>query len=274
MMRVPGSDGDLISARARGGDVRIVYSPQDAVEIARKHHDKKTIFLAVGFETTAPLIASIILTAEKLKLNNFYILNGMVRIPPAIESLLENPDSKIDALLAPGHVCTVSGYMEYEKITEKYDIPVVVTGFEPFDLARGIYLAVDQLENKESQVTNQYSRAVDRNGNKHARAVIDTVFTTASRQWRGLGVIDNSGYVIRERFLKFDAERIFDLEAGRSREEDRCIAADILQGFAAPDQCPEFAKGCSPEHPIGPMMVSSEGVCSAYFKYRRDDAER
>ena len=274
MIRVPGSHDDLLSAKAKGANIRVVYSPLEAVELAKINHNQAFVFMAIGFETTAPLIASVVLTADKLNLNNFYILNGMVRIPPAIEMLLSNPAGKIDALLAPGHVCTISGYCEYEFISSKYNIPIIITGFEPADLVQGIFMAIDQLENGKAQVVNQYARAVIREGNNNAQLNINRVFDLADRHWRGLGVIKDSGYVLNNKFMQFDAQSHFNISVASSANDSRCIASDILQGFAKPDQCPEFNRNCRPDNPIGPMMVSSEGACSAYYKYRSNYAKR
>jgi hydrogenase expression/formation protein HypD len=267
MMRVPGSQSALNQAKSAGADIRIVYSPLDAIDIAKKNPDREVVFFSIGFETTAPLIASAILYAHKRDLKNFYILNGLVRIPPAIELLLKNPDSKIDALLAPGHVCTVSGCGEYELISKKYDVPIVITGFEPLDLTQGIYMAVEQLERGEIGTLNQYSRAVSREGNVNARGIINKVFDISDRRWRGLGIIRDSGYVLKKAYKKYDAEVRYDISPMISSDESECIVSDILQGFAKPNQCRQFDKNCTPEHPLGPMMVSAEGVCAAYYKH-------
>ena len=268
MMRVPGSGSDLMQARSHGADIRIVYSPLDAIDIARQKDGNSVVLFAIGFETTAPLIASVILTAQKLGLGNLSILNGMVRIPPAIESLLNNPNSRIDALLAPGHVCTVSGYTEYENISDEYKIPIVVTGFEPLDLVQGIYMAVAQLEMGDTRTVNQYSRAVYRGGNVQARKTIDDVFDITDGEWRGLGLINNSGYALKDVFRQFDAETKFDISIPLAGNHKSCLVPEVLQGLARPNQCPEFGKACTPEHPLGPMMVSSEGSCAAYYKNR------
>jgi len=267
MIRVPGNNGDLLSARGSGADVRIVYSPLDAIEVALKNRDKEIVFLAIGFETTVPSIASTILMAEKQKIENYSILNATVRIPPAIEALLINPDCRIDALLAPGHVCTITGLQEYKSLAAKYKIPIVATGFEPVDLIKGIFAAVRRLEKNRIGLGNRYARAVDVFGNKNAQKIIDEVFDIVDRRWRGLGVIKESGYTLMDKYRFYDAENRFDVSVSEHEDENGCIVSDILSGRATPDQCPEFGKGCYPEHPLGPMMVSSEGVCAAYYKY-------
>jgi hydrogenase expression/formation protein HypD len=274
MIRVPGNNGDLLSTRGNGADVKIVYSPIDAVELARKNRDKEIVFFAIGFETTVPSIASTILMAEKQNINNYSILNATVRIPPAVETLLENPDCRINALLAPGHVCTITGLQEYQTISAKYKIPIVATGFEPVDLIKGIFAAVNRLEKGRIGVGNRYTRAVDVFGNKNAQYIINEVFEIDDRQWRGLGTIKNSGFVLKEKHKNFDAENRFDISIPKSEYKNNCIVSDILSGQANPYQCPEFGKGCRPEHPLGPMMVSSEGVCAAYFKYEGNYARR
>ena len=274
MIRVPGNDSDLLSARARGANVKIVYSPLDAIALAQKLPDKKIVFFAIGFETTVPLNASSVLMANKLGIKNFSILNGMVRIPPAIEALLDNPNCKIDAFLAPGHVCIITGLREYESLVAKYQIPIVATGFEPVDLLQGIYEAVRQLENGEACLSNQYSRVVDFDGNEDAQFVINQVFDISEREWRGLGNIRNSGYTLKDKYKEYDAENHFDIALTKSDTENKCIVSDILRGLAKPNQCPEFGKNCQPEHPLGPMMVSSEGACAAYYKYRSNYAKR
>jgi hydrogenase expression/formation protein HypD len=275
MIRVPGNDGDMMAARAQGANVRAVYSPLDAVALAQKYPDKNIVFLAIGFETTAPLNASSVLMADRLRLKNYSILNSMVRIPPAIELLLNNPDCKIDAFLAPGHVCTITGLSEHESLVAEYRIPIIATGFESVDLIQGIYAAVSQLEKGEACLGNRYSRAVDYDGNKDAQMTIKEVFDIVDRQWRGLGIIKNSGYIIKEKYRHYDAENRFDIaSAGFGDENNVCIGSDILRGLAEPDQCPQFGKDCRPEHPLGPMMVSSEGACAAYYKYRSDYAKQ
>ena len=274
MIRVPGNDGDLLSARGRGANVKIVYSPLDAIVLAQKYPDKNIVFFAIGFETTAPLNASSVLMANKLGIKNYSILNGMVRIPPAIEALLNTPNCRIDALLAPGHVCTITGLREYESLVAKYQIPIIATGFEPVDLIHVIYEAVNQLEKGEACLSNQYSRVVDFDGNKSAQFIINQVFDITERKWRGLGNIRNSGYTLKEKYKQYDAANRFDIVLTESDSENRCIVSDILSGLAKPNQCPEFGKNCQPEHPLGPMMVSSEGVCSAYYKYRSNYAKR
>ncbi|MFH2036617.1 MAG: hydrogenase formation protein HypD [Candidatus Zixiibacteriota bacterium] len=274
MIRVPGNDKDLISARGRGAIIKIVYSPLDAVTMAQNNLDKEIVFFAIGFETTAPLNASAVLMADKLGIKNFSILNGMVRIPPAIEALLSNPQCRIDAFLAPGHVCTITGLSEYESLVDKYHLPIVATGFEPVDLIRGIYEAAFQLENGQASLGNQYSRAVNYDGNKKAQFIIDQAFNIIDRDWRGLGNIKNSGYVLKEKYKRYDATSRFNIPLSNTENKNGCIVSDILRGLAEPNQCPEFGNNCQPEHPLGPMMVSSEGACAAYYKYRSNYAKR
>ncbi len=274
MIRVPGSRGDLMSARARGADIRIVYSPLDAVRVAEKYPERQVVFFAVGFETTAPVNGGAVAVAENAGIENFSILNAMVRIPPAVDTLLANPRCGIDAVLAPGHVCTVTGFEEYESISSRHRTPVVVTGFEPVDLLQGILAAVEMLEAGRIAVVNRYPRAVSREGNSRARELIDTMFTIADRNWRGLGIVPKSGFVLRDRYQRFDALRRFELTAETCTPDGRCIGSQILIGVSEPSGCPEFGRACTPEHPLGPMMVSSEGACSAYFKYRRNNVTR
>ncbi|MFH1699872.1 MAG: hydrogenase formation protein HypD [Candidatus Zixiibacteriota bacterium] len=268
MMRVPGSHGDLLSARAEGADIRIVYSPLDAVALAQKTPEKNIVFFAIGFETTAPGNGYSVLVADRLEINNYSILCGMVRIPPAVNSLLGSPDCRIDALLAPGHVCTITGLEDYKKLVSLYQIPIIATGFEPADLVQGIYMAVEQLEAGHAGLKNQYGRAVNEDGNRHAQMIINEVFDVTDREWRGLGIIKESGYTLKNKYTKYDAEHYLNNYHEKPYSKSKCIMADILSGRAKPDQCPEFTSECRPEHPLGPMMVSSEGVCSAYYKYR------
>jgi hydrogenase expression/formation protein HypD len=274
MIRVPGNNGDLLSSRGNGAKIQIVYSPIDAVNLAEKHPNKNIVFLAIGFETTAPLIASTILIADRRKINNYSILNATVRIPPAIEALLANPTSRIDALLAPGHVCTITGLHEYELLADKYQIPIIATGFEPVDLINGICNAVERLERGEAGLGNSYPRAVNYYGNKNARDIINQVFDIVDRQWRGLGIIKSSGYALKDKYKNYDVENRFDIDLNDPTVDSRCIVSDILSGRAHPNQCPEFGTNCRPEHPLGPMMVSAEGTCAAYYRYGRDYARK
>ena len=269
MLRVPGSETDLLAVKAQGADVRMVYSPLDAVKLAQKHPDREVVFFAVGFETTAPANAMAVWQAKQLGLRNFSILCSHVRVPPAMEAILSSPDNMIQGFLAAGHVCTVMGYWEYEPIAEKYRIPIVVTGFEPLDLLQGTYMCVKALEEGRWGVENQYARSVRREGNIPAQRLINQVFRVCDRQWRGLGFIPESGFCLREEFADYDAEKKFALEGIRVRESEECIAGLILQGRKKPHECPAFGTRCTPEHPLGAPMVSSEGACAAYYQYRR-----
>ena len=267
MLRVPGSSGDLLSVKARGGDVRVVYSPLDALKLARKHPDRRVVFFAVGFETTAPANAMAVVRAAREGLDNFSVLVAHVLVPPALDALLSCPDAGIDGLLAPGHVCAVAGYRDYETLAETHRVPIVVTGFEPLDLLRGVLAVVRQLEAGEARVENAYARAVRRDGNPAARAILEDVFVVADRSWRGLGLIPRSGYALAPRYAAFDAERVFQVAGIRAQEPPECRAGLVLQGRLAPPDCPEFGRRCAPDHPLGAPMVSAEGACAAYFHY-------
>lgn len=269
MLRVPGSEKDLLSVKASGGDVRIVYSPMDAVNHAVKNPDKEVVFFAVGFETTAPANAMAVHKAKELKLNNFSILNSHVLVPPAIEAILSSSNHVVQGFLAAGHVCTVMGYEEYIPIAEKYKVPIVVTGFEPVDILQGIYMCIKQLEEGRHEVENQYSRSVKQKGNIQAQNIIRKVFKITNRKWRGIGEIPFSGFGLRDGYIAYDAEHKFKLSNKTEEESSECIAGEILQGFKTPNDCPVFGKKCTPEYPLGAPMVSSEGACSAYFRYRR-----
>lgn len=271
MMRVPGSTDDLLSVKAHGGDVRMVYSPLDAVRIAERNPGREVVFFAVGFETTAPGNAMAVLEARRLRLPNFSILTSHVLVPPAMEAILGSPENRVQGFLAAGHVCAIMGYWEYEPIAERYRIPIVVTGFEPLDLLQGIYLTVKALEEGRIGVENQYSRVVSRDGNRAAQAVLAEVFEIADRDWRGIGTIPRSGYRLRPAFAAYDAELRFEVAEIRADEPAVCIAGRILQGRAKPHQCPAFGTRCTPEHPLGAPMVSSEGACAAYYRYGRFD---
>jgi hydrogenase expression/formation protein HypD len=273
MLRVPGSHDDLLKVKARGGDVRIVYSPLDALGLARQHPDRKVVFFAVGFETTAPANAMAVHRAKAEGLSNFSILVAHVLVPPALEALLAAEGVKIQALLAPGHVCAVTGYRDYEPVSAKHRIPIVVTGFEPLDLLKGVLAAVEQLERGEARVENQYPRAVVRDGNPAALRMLEDVFVVSDRAWRGLGQIPKSGYALSPRYAAFDAEAIFDVGRLSVKEPEECRAGLVLQGRLQPTDCPEFGTRCTPEHPLGATMVSSEGACAAYFHYRRAPRE-
>jgi hydrogenase expression/formation protein HypD len=267
MLRVPGSRQDLLNVKARGGDVRVVYSPLDAVKLAQKHPDRQVVFFAVGFETTAPANAMAVWQAAKLGLPNFSILSSHVLAPPAMRAILDSPDNRVQAFLAAGHVCTVMGYREYEPIAAEYRMPIVVTGFEPLDLLQGIYMALSALEEGRCGVENQYARSVTRDGNLPAQRIVAEVFEVCDRKWRGLGTIPRSGLALRHAYVAFDAERRFDVGGLVTAESAECIAGRILRGQARPSDCPAFGSRCTPEHPLGAPMVSSEGVCAAYHLY-------
>jgi hydrogenase expression/formation protein HypD len=267
MLRVPGSGQDLFSVRAAGGDVRVVYSPLDAVKIARDNPDRQVVFFAIGFETTAPANAMSVLQAANLGLKNFSILVSHVRVPPAMHAILSSPGNRVQGFLAAGHVCAVMGYWEYPEIAEQYRVPIVVTGFEPVDILQGILLTVRQLERSQYQVENAYARIVSYEGNRPAQGVINRVFTECDRKWRGIGMIPSSGWCLRPEFAGYDAEARFDVGQIRSEESPICIAGEILQGVKKPDRCPAFGTLCTPETPLGATMVSSEGACAAYYRY-------
>jgi hydrogenase expression/formation protein HypD len=269
MLRVPGSKQDLFSVRAAGGDVRVVYSPLDAVQIAQQNPDKQVVFFAIGFETTAPANCMSVLQAKSLGLHNYRILVSHVCVPPAMHAVLGSPDNRVQGFLAAGHVCAVMGYWEYPPITQQYGVPIIVTGFEPVDILQGILLAVRQLEQGRAEVENAYSRVVTFEGNQQAQAVIRQVFTVCDRKWRGIGSIPASGWCLRPEFADFDAEKLFAVENIHSEESPICIAGKILQGLNNPNDCPAFAIQCTPERPLGATMVSSEGACAAYFRYAR-----
>lgn len=269
MMRVPGSEFDLLSVKAMGSDVRMVYSPLDALQIAERYPQKNVVFFAIGFETTAPANAMAVKEAWKKGINNFSIVCSQVLVPPAIEAILSSGNSRVQGFLAAGHVCTVMGYEEYIPIAKKYKVPIVVTGFEPVDLLEGIYMVVKQLEENRYDVENQYKRVVKKEGNVAAQTIMREVFTPVDRNWRGIGLIPMSGLKLSEQYSKFDAEIIFEVEELSVNESDECIAGEVLQGLKKPHQCQLFGKKCKPEHPIGAPMVSSEGACAAYFRYNR-----
>lgn len=269
MLRVPGSTTDLLAVKSAGGDVRMVYSPLDAVKLARENPDREVVFFAVGFETTAPPNAMAVWQAKRLGLTNFSILTSHVLVPPAMEAILSSPDCRVNGFLAAGHVCAVMGYWEYEPIAEKYRVPIVVTGFEPLDLLQGIHMAVKALEEGRWGVENQYVRAVTRAGNPAAQKLVAEVFEVCDRKWRGIGTIPASGLRLREEFGAQDAERKFDVGGISAEESPLCIAGQVLQGIRKPNECPAFGKQCNPERPLGAPMVSSEGACSAYYRYAR-----
>ena len=268
MLRVPGSASDLLAVKARGGDVRIVYSPMDALTIAKNNPGKQVVFFAVGFETTAPANAASVFQAKKQSVENYSILVSHVLVPPAIELILASPHNRVQGFLAAGHVCTVMGYHEYEPIAERYRIPIVVTGFEPVDILQGIHMLVRQLENGQFAVENQYSRLVTKQGNIPAQSMIASVFDIVDRTWRGIGTIPKSGLGLNDAYAMYDAEKRFDVSAISVCEPEDCISGLILQGLKKPDQCGAFGRLCTPEHPLGATMVSSEGACAAYYRYR------
>jgi hydrogenase expression/formation protein HypD len=264
MLRVPGSTTDLLSLKARGADVRIVYSPLDAVRIAAANPDRQVVFFAIGFETTAPANAMAVSEAARLGLDNFTVLVSHVLVPPAMTAILESPACQVQAFLAAGHVCAVMGWTEYEPIAERYHVPIVVTGFEPLDLLEGILMAIRQLEEGRAVVENQYARAVKREGNHKAQEAVFRVFDVGERTWRGIGTIPASGYHLRPEFAKFDAEARFDVGDIHTQEHPACIAGQILQGTKTPLDCTAYGVLCSPQKPLGAPMVSAEGTCSAF----------
>lgn len=269
MLRVPGSATDLLHVRAAGGDVRTVYSPLDAVALAREYPDREVVFFAVGFETTAPATALAVRQAAALGLGNFSLLAAHVLVPPAMAAILASPGNRVQAFLAAGHVCAVTGYEDYVALAERHRVPIVVTGFEPVDLLEGIALAVAQLEAGRHAVENQYARAVRRDGNRAAQDVVAEVYEVCDRPWRGLGILPRSGLRLRPTYAAFDAEKRFAVEAILTAESAECRAGEVLLGLLRPDECAAFGTACTPEHPLGAPMVSSEGACAAYWRYRR-----
>ena len=268
MLRVPGSNRDLLSVKAGGGDVRIVYSPLDAVKLAEQNPGKAVVFFGVGFETTAPATAMAVYQAARKELKNFFLLASHVLVPPAMEAILRSPDRRVQGFLAAGHVCAVMGWEEYIPIAAKYHVPIVVTGFEPLDILQGVLMCVRQLESGQAEVENQYSRAVRREGNRPAQQIVSEVFQVTPRKWRGIGEIPQSGLGLREAYAAFDAERKFGLGDLRVEESSECLSGLVLQGRIKPHECPAFGARCTPEHPLGATMVSSEGACAAYYRYR------
>ncbi|MBI3605968.1 MAG: hydrogenase formation protein HypD [Nitrospirae bacterium] len=271
MLRVPGTKKDLLRAKGEGGDIRVVYSPLDALSLARKHPEKEIVFFAIGFETTAPAHAMAVYQASLERIKNFSILISHFLVPPAMEAILSSRDNRVQGFLAAGHVCAVMGYFEYEPIASRYRVPVVVTGFEPLDILQGVYLCIRQLEEGRAGVENQYLRAVLREGNIHARQMIEKVFEIVPGKWRGIGEILQSGLALRKEFARYDAEGRF----GPARDEVRgvtespdCISGLVLQGIRKPEECSSFGRSCTPDHPAGATMVSSEGACAAYYRYR------
>jgi len=269
MLRVPGSDGDLFTIKSLGGDVRIVYSPLDCLKIARANPDKQVVFFAIGFETTAPANAMLAWRAREEKVNNLSLLVSHVLVPPALEAILSAPDNRVNGFLGPGHVCAVMGYSEYEPISARFHVPIVVTGFEPIDILHGVLMTLQQLEEGRATVENQYSRILDRTGNLPAQDLIGKVFDVGDRKWRGIGSIPMSGYHLRAEFARHDAEKIFDVAEIATLEPTICISGEILRGIKKPHDCPAFGTQCSPQHPLGATMVSAEGACAAYYTYGR-----
>jgi hydrogenase expression/formation protein HypD len=269
MLRVPGTDGDLLQVKGAGGDVRVVYSPLDAVDLAMKNPDKQVVFFGVGFETTAPANAMSVHVARRRGLKNFSLLVSHVLVPPAIEAIMGSPGNKVQAFLLAGHVCSVMGYWEYPPLAEKYKVPLVVTGFEPLDLLDGIRRAVVQLEAGRHEVENAYERIVTYDGNQAAQKLLAEVFDVTDRAWRGIGVIPKSGWRLSEAYREFDAEERFHITGIHTQESPLCRSGDVLRGVIKPAECAAFGKECTPRHPLGATMVSSEGACAAYYNYGR-----
>lgn len=271
MLRVPGSESDLLQVKARGGDVRIVYSPMDAVNLAKTNPDRRVVFFGVGFETTAPANAMAVWQAKRMGLKNFSMLVSHVLVPPAMRLILGSPSNRVQGFIGPGHVCTVMGYQEYEELVNEFHVPIVVGGFEPVDLLEAIFMLVAQLEEGRAEVENQYSRSVSYEGNVPAQQILRDVFEVVDRKWRGIGAIAESGYRLRAEYAEFDAERIFDVEELNAEEPKECISALVLQGLKKPVDCPAFGTRCTPMDPLGAPMVSTEGACAAYYQYRRHE---
>lgn len=269
MLRVPGSRGDLLQLKSQGSDVRVVYSPLDAVNLAAANPQRQVVFFAIGFETTAPPNAMAVWLARKRRLTNFSVLVAHVLVPPALTAILQAPGNRVQGFLGPGHVCTVMGCTEYEPIARRYHVPIVITGFEPIDMLEGVLRVVQQLESGRAELENQYSRAVRHEGNPESRKLIAEVFEVCDRKWRGVGRIPNSGYTLRQEYRDFDAERLFEVHDLETQESALCISGEILQGLKKPHDCPAFGKQCTPQTPLGATMVSAEGACAAYYAYGR-----
>jgi hydrogenase expression/formation protein HypD len=274
MLRVPGSRGDLLSLKSKGADVRTVYSPLDAVNLAAANPSRKVVFFAIGFETTAPPNAMAIWMAHKRKLMNFSVLVSHVTVPPSMTAILQAEGNRVQGFLGPGHVCTVMGYEEYEPIARQYRVPIVITGFEPVDMLEGVLMTVRQLEHGRAEVENQYGRAVLREGNVQSKKLIEEVFEVCDRKWRGVGLIPMSGYRLTKKYRDHDAERLFEVENVRTEESSICISGQVLRGLKKPHECPAFGKTCTPQAPLGATMVSAEGACAAYYHYGRHLANR
>jgi hydrogenase expression/formation protein HypD len=269
MLRVPGSDKDLFRVKSAGGDVRVVYSPMDALAIARANPAKHVVFFGIGFETTAPPNAMTVHEARRLGIENFSLLVSHVRVPPAIEAIMTAPVCRVQAFLAAGHVCTVMGTGEYPELTERYQVPIVVTGFEPLDILEGIRRAVHQLEEGRHELENAYARVVSDDGNPTARRMLDDVFEVVDRSWRGIGLIPQSGWRLSEKYREYDAEHRFAVSGIDTHESTVCRSGEVLQGLLKPHECEAFGTACTPRNPLGATMVSSEGACAAYYLYRR-----
>ena len=269
MLRVPGSKVDLLICKSRGADIRIVYSPMDCLKIAKANPDKKVVFFAIGFETTAPANAMSVWYAKNAAINNYSILVSHVLVPPAMTAILQSPMNRVQGFLGPGHVCAVMGYKEYEPIAARYKVPIVITGFEPVDLLQGTLMVVQQLEAGKAEVQNQYSRLILREGNRPAQELVNKVFEVCDRKWRGVGTIPKSGYKLQYDYRDHDAERLFEVEEIDTEESSLCISGLVLKGVKKPHDCPAFGKECNPDHPLGATMVSAEGACAAYYTYGR-----
>jgi hydrogenase expression/formation protein HypD len=274
MLRVPGSRGDLLQLKSHGSDIRVVYSPLDAVNLAASRPDRKVVFFAIGFETTAPPNAMAVWMARKRKLTNFSVLVSHVLVPPMITAILQAPGNRVQAFLGPGHVCTVMGTSEYEPIAARYRVPIVVTGFEPLDLLEGVLRTVRQLEEGRAEVENQYARAVRAEGNPASRRLIEDVFEVCDRKWRGVGLIPKSGFKLRFEYRDHNAERLFEVDDIETQESSLCISGQVLKGLKKPHDCPAFGKECTPLAPLGATMVSAEGACAAYYAYGRHLEDR
>lgn len=269
MLRVPGSDGDLFTIKSRGGDVRVVYSPLDCLKIARSNPDKQIVFFAIGFETTAPANAMLVWRAHQEGVKNVSVLVSHVLVPPAMASILASPLNRVQGFLGPGHVCAIMGYAEYEPLSARFNVPIVITGFEPLDILQGTLMTIQQLEMGRAVVENQYSRILNREGNLPAQKLMGRIFEIGDRKWRGIGMIPDSGYHLREEFREHDAEQLYDVQEIDTREPEICISGQILRGIKKPHDCPAFGMLCTPQRPLGATMVSAEGACAAYYAYGR-----
>jgi hydrogenase expression/formation protein HypD len=269
MLRVPGSNGDLFSVKSQGGDVRVIYSPLDCLKIARANPDKQVVFFAIGFETTAPANAMLAWRAKNDGVKNVSLLVSHVLVPPSIAAILQSPQNRVQGFLGPGHVCAVMGYREYEPLSARFKVPIVITGFEPIDILHGVLMTILQLEEGRAEVENEYSRILDRAGNRPAQQLVANVFEIGDRKWRGVGTIPKSGYKLRWEFRDHDAEKLFNVKEIDTREPEICISGQILRGLKKPHDCPAFGRECDPQHPLGATMVSAEGACAAYYAYGR-----